>query len=46
MEELIDFFHIHRRPKWEGQMLEEPSEHVEPPPPSGGGSDGEDDVDV
>jgi hypothetical protein len=46
MDELIDFFHIHRRPIWEGQMLEEPSEHVEPPPPDNGGSDSEDDVDV
>jgi hypothetical protein len=46
MEELIDFFHIHRRPVWEGKMLEEPTEHTEPVPPAGDGDDGEDDVDV
>jgi hypothetical protein len=46
MDELIDFFHIHRRPIWEGQMLEEPSAHTEPEPPGEDGDNSDDDVDV
>ena len=46
MEKLIDFFHIHRRPVWDGKMLEEPKEEKELPPPEGGDHGPEDDPDV
>ena len=46
MEQLIDFFHIHRRPAWQGEMLEEPKEVPETPPPEGGENGPSDDIDV
>jgi hypothetical protein len=46
MKKLISFFHIHERPVWQGQMLEEPSELVEPSVPlSEGTFDGDEDAD-
>jgi hypothetical protein len=45
MNELIDFFHVHRRPAWDGSMLEEPIEDLEEPPPINEGSEDGPDID-